>query len=362
MQFRKWRVLAVLVPGILLLLSSGRPAGAAEVRIRATGPAVIDADPQSLVTAAFEVANLSDESLECIPTLDLPPGWRQVSSAPSFRLVAGGRDIRILSIYVPETAGAGGYELTYSVHARKYPAVRDTRRLRVVVRTVKRLTATLLNAAEPVFAGDNYQVVFSVTNKSNAGQTINLVAESSLQLNTVISPDTLVLAPGETARVTASVSTEEDLIRTVRHHLVLKGKYAREDAYRGLSGSFTEIIPRSGGQADGYHRFPAVLSLGVAGQFPGEQKEMAARVEFAGDGTLDESGAHRLAFLARGPDTSYVRDGFGEYDWYFIDYRNPGGTFILGDHFFSLSRLIEPQVYARGGKAEFTTGDTRISL
>ncbi|MFO7962984.1 MAG: carboxypeptidase-like regulatory domain-containing protein [Desulfobacterales bacterium] len=352
--FRR-RLLVSLV--IALLFTSAEMGGAREhgVDLRINGRGLYESEPKNVVTTSIEATNTADEALDFLLDCELPKNWKLVTPSFPFHLAPNETNIRPVCFFIPETAVAGTYEIICRVHSIVYPAISDSVRLNVVVRSVSKLRAALHTVPETVIAGRGYEAVFSVTNAGNTEMSVLFDVRSGQNIPHTIEPEAATLAPGRSRAVTVSVETDEKLRRRLRHHLVLRAR-SEDGQTTGHAGCAVDVIPRITGKADPFHRIPSELTFKWLGK-SNEAERAGVQGEFFGRGMLSEDGEEEIAFLFRGPDTLDISSVFGRRDRYWAEYRGRYAEVSLGDHHVSLSPLIEEHFAGRGFEFGLNSSD-----
>ena len=326
------------------------------VQVRLSGQELFEAAPQNVVTTTFAVTNTSREELEFMPRVALPDGWKLVTPSFPFRIGPGSTEIRLVSFFVPQTALARKYKIIYRVNSVKYPSISDFATIYVAVLSVTKLQAQLLKAPESVIAGEDYNAVFSVVNASNKENRVVIQVKSGQGLPYTVVPDKLTLVPGESKTVKVTVKTNEKLRKGFKHHLKLTVQSVEDEKMKGQTSCAVDIIPRVTGEVDRFHRILAKIVLRLVGQ-KGEEDNVRFQGEFSGRGKLSEDREDEIAFMFRGPDTLEDSSMFGERDRYFSAYRGENAGALLGDGYYSLSKLTEQSLDGRGGEAGLALGD-----
>ncbi len=351
------RVVILLLASVWLICTAEQ-LGAANrgVQIRPGGADVFNTTPKKLITATFAVTNTSDEPLDFMPRVELPDGWKLITPSFPFRLAPGGREIRLVSFFVPRAAAAGKYEVIWHIRSEKYAAVSDIARILVAVQSVTGLQVNLLKAPDRVIAGDAYNAVFSVISQSNTTQKVILKIQSSHNLAGTVSPEALSLAPGESATVTATVKTDETIQKGMTHLLTLSARSQGDETIKSQAKSAVKIISRISGKLDPSHRIPAELTVKAIG-WNNEGKSGMFQGQFSGQGPLDEEGTREIDFLFRRPDASRSYSNFGEEEHYSASFRSKNASIGIGDDYFALSHLTEQSIRGRGLKGKLKTGE-----
>ena len=286
----------------------------------------------------------------------LPEGWRLVTPALPFRLSPRESEIRIVSFFIPQTAPARKHEIVYRVNAVKYPSISDSAAAYVAVLASSNLQVQLIEAPETIIAGDEYIARFLITNASNSENRVVVKVRGSQDQAFTFTPDTMVLSPGESSEVSVDVKTDEKRRDSFKHHLEVTARSAENQEMIGQASCAVDVIPRVTGEMDRFHRIPSRIVL-RSPVIRGEMESARFQAEFSGEGPLSEDGDDEITFMFRGPDTLEDNAVFGDHDGYFAGYRNNRADFLVGDGYFSLSKLTEQSLDGRGVKGGLALGD-----
>ena len=280
--------------------------------------------------------------------MQLPEGWQLITREFPFQLGPGKREVRLVSFFVPLTALAGRYQLTYSVKDRRDYGVSDEDRVEIVVLPVARLEIIKEEIPRSVIAGEEYQARFLITNLSNARSRIALDIKSSAGYPARADISEFLLAPGARQKVTLTVQTNKEIRKKVSHRLTVTAMALdlKNGEVTAATSVVVEVIPRITGVKERYHRVPGWLKVIGAG----EGGKSGIQFEFSGSGTLDEEGSKRIDFLFRGPDVQETSI-FGLRDEYRLSLQSERAEIHIGDRGYSLSPLTEQHRYGRGAEA-----------
>ena len=274
-----------------------------------------------------------------------------------FELNPNESDTRLVSFFVPQTALAGKYEITYVIRDRKYPSVRDFHTIYVVVLPVIKLEVKLLDTPGLVIAGEDYQTSFVVTNQGNAEYTINIKIDSGENIPYAVDAEKFTLAAGQSKTVVVSVKTDAKIIKRLKHRLQLTVEAVEDSKIKAKakSASSVEILPRISGVEDNFHSIPAEMIFTHVSE-KNNERTSGIQSEVRGEGTLDEEGKKHIRFRFRGPDV-IDKSIFGEYDEYFLELRTEEYELGFGDRTYSLSSLTENYLYGRGLEGKLNIND-----
>jgi len=278
----------------------------------------------------------------------LPAGWMLITEDFPFELNPNETDTKLVSFFVPQTAMAGEYEITYIIKDKKYPEIRDVSTAYVTVLPVSKLEARLLESPDYVIAGEDYKASFIVTNLGNTEYNITAKLTSSENLPFVVDSEKFTLAPGQSKTIAVKVKTDAKITKRLKHSLRLAAQAVGDSKVEAKtqSSAAVDILPRISGTKDDYHRIPAEVILRYVSQTNQDSKS-GFQTEFRGEGTLDEQGKKNVRFGFKGPDIQN-KSVLGERDEYYASYWTDDYELHLGDRSFSLSSLTENYLYGRG--------------
>jgi len=308
----------------------------------------IQTKPRQIVTAVIAIKNYTKQTRQLILDMKLPEDWYLITKDFPFLLHPDQTVSKLVSFFVPQTAAAGQYKVTFIAKDENYPSLRDSCSAYVTVLPVNNLQVKLLEAPKYVIAGDQYETSFLVTNNGNVDYNVITEIYSAKKLPFSFQPKEFTLAPGQSKTVNVTVNTEKDINRKLKHfiRLTAQAQQKGETKIKAQSSTRIEILPRISGSKDKYHRIPSELKFTYVSENNADATS-GLQVELQGQGTLDEERKKHIKFRFRGPD---IQDEsiFGRRDEYFLSYWTKDYELHLGDRSFSLSPLTENYLYGRG--------------
>lgn len=315
------------------------------VSVRIVTATQITASPGQIVSLSFLVTSESAQEDDFIESLTLPPQWQSVIAPGSFSLPPTENTVRLSALQVPSSSPAGRYQISYSVHSRRDPGIRDVEDVIIMVLPIAKLALLLEEKPDVVVAGQRCQLIIRVINQGNAAVDAAITVKSDrgsdqLQLG---SPH-VVLPAGDNQLIAVNVQTDSRESRAQTHNIQLQ-VMALDDKMAKYGASLSvglEVLPRANGKTDMYHTLPSELTL----RLPGEGANSALQAVWQGAGTLDEEGERRFSFLFQGPDTQ-GHGSFGMRDEYRMRLATKEFDMRLGDQNDSLSSLTD---YYRSGQ------------
>ena len=336
-----------LLLGAAAILPVAAGAGDDPVRVEAVGPDRIETDPGETITARFQIENQSDERREFEPTLDVPEAWSVLSPLQPLALAPGEQRLQLISLSIPSAFPSGEVAVRLQVETAEPPVLTAADELRVDVAVVQEARMDLIRAPRRVRAGDSYEATVSVTNEGN--EPVEAIYEASVSPDRDVELSTVedTLAPGEAARVDATVETGT-ATRVIEDRLTVAARLEAWDLT--LSERATvEVVPVGEGRAFlGDPLYPATVRL----QTFGTSAAQGAQVEFDGSGALTEDGTRQLDLFLRAPGQSGVAQ-FGRRDRYRFTYATPSWVVRGGDHGFSRTRLAERGISGTGAEVRY---------
>jgi hypothetical protein len=328
------------------------------VEVRPNGIELLETEPRRIATAVFQVTNETSEKEKFLSEVKLPQGWMLVAESPSFCLGPNESDTRLVSFLIPQTALAGQYELTYLVKAEKHPSITDSSTIDVVVLPVRKLDVKLLEAPEFVIAGQDYQASFAVINGSNTESKVSIKIDSGENLPFAVDAEEFELTPGESKRLEVVVSTDVNRKELLRYHLRLTAQTLKDQEVKAQATSYVEILPRTTGTLERFHKIPTELTFSYVTKRNGEH-DAGFQTTVSGSGTSDEDETRGVRFFFRGPDVQ-DKSIFGRYDEYRLTFWTRYYELRFGDLIHSLSPLIENYRYGRGIEGKLNLNNFRV--
>ncbi|MFH1941632.1 MAG: tetratricopeptide repeat protein [bacterium] len=278
----------------------------------------------------------------------LPRGWKLITQDFPFELDENESVIKLVSVFVPQAATAGLYEITYRVTGRKYPSVSDFFTTQIAVLPSLHLDVQLLEAPEYVIAGDDYRISFVVSNGCNIVDRVYVRIENKENYPASFVVEDFSMTPIRSKKITVTIKTDGTITDRMRHTIRLIAQLRKNEQIQSVASSSVEILPRKMGVEDPFRRLPVTVALSHVVQ---KDDDMSSGFQgnIFGEGTLDEEGDKHIRFRFRGPDI-FERSFLAEHDEYFVSYWTKNTMLHFGDRVFSLSPLTENSRYGRGGE------------
>ncbi|MBM7418510.1 MULTISPECIES: hypothetical protein [Chryseobacterium] len=212
----------------------------------------------------------------------------------------------------------------------------------------RKLSLTLLDSPEFVKAGETIQSTFLLKNYGNVSE--NLILESK---NAIIDLGTsLILAPGESKKITVSKRTPLDLGKNEYQNLNLS-VFSKDNPQENQTAySSVKIISIKPVEEDIFHRFPVSASVSMIGMQNRGRYDSGFQGELYGKGSLDDENKNLLEFHAVTKNPVEF-NSFTQYEEYFVNYKRENFWVHLGDKNYFASFLTEYARYGRGAEIRF---------
>jgi|GEM_PF-5177981 len=224
---RSVREHALWTVGILVFLGCG--AFAQGIVLEPT-PESVSVEPPSLVTLGFRITNETavDEGLRAEVTV--PTDWRVVASLPSVDLPAGGTDVLLALIRVPQGTPAGEYPVEFRVRRTSDGVVLAEASVSVHVTDAFGLTVQAIDDTANVLAGQLATYEVTVTNVGNA--TCWFSVDVAAEWPADAAPSSGTLPPNGAAAVAVfhEVPVGIDAGSTDWLHITVRGSDGAEDS------------------------------------------------------------------------------------------------------------------------------------
>ncbi|RIH64045.1 carboxypeptidase regulatory-like domain-containing protein [Mariniphaga sediminis] len=307
--------------------------------------------PGQIVNLAFFVENSSGEVQPVETKMDIPQGWKLISSSQAFELKPGEKKFLIFTVQVPSNNPVGHFDVSlHAVHSGT-KEIFSSYTVSLLVGEVEKIAMFLVESPDYLTAGEELRGEFLLQNLGNTKkkvffETRNCQVEGAQEIE---------VKPGESVRVTAVNQTSPDWTETRKEYYTVRalvsGKVA-ESIFRSVM-----VFPSKEAKKDLYFRFPVSASATYLATNQKGKYEHAYQFELSGSGALDPAGKHRLEFLARGPNNSNL-SFLGMYDQYFVSYSQNNLELFAGEKAFSFTPLTESSRYGLGteNKVIFNNG------
>lgn len=353
-----------LGPGLAFATSSSGPVDStAIIRVQHLGEEPLQADPGSVVTAAFRIENRGDTAHVVHPTTDAPPEWSLAASPSAVEVAPGGAEMWLLSLSVPPGAPVQRDPVQLHAEAASVPSAGDSALVHVQVRAVRSLRISVLEAPTRTISGQTYGVRVAVTNAGNVPTRVCLDAESARSSRLRLDSSAVSLSPTETSELHGTVEAAH-VSRDVKDHLTFRAhpnprsptslKCGPSDSTATARRSVA-IIPASGTVDARRYRFPASVRLQTTGNAQGQ----GGQIELRGEGDLFGDESHQIEFFIRGPEQSRATT-FGRQEVYRSTYRTDAWTVRAGDQIYSTTPLVAPRRRGMGGEVRHQGADWTV--
>lgn len=327
---------------------------AQEVEVESVSPDLEEVKAGEIVTYSFRIENNSGQDGTFTENVGLPEGWQLMFPEEEFDISAGDSRTRSIMVRVPEHARAGSSPVNYEVYNVNAPELGAVASVVTRVEADKNLTIFQEDAPDRAIAGEQYTVLFRLTNPGNVAMGVDLSVDD-LDFGTYSLSRSSVerLEPGDTVPVEVTVWSDSEISRRRTQRIRLTA-----DSEELNGGSITEsvvarvdIYPTEAGQPNVLLPVNFRLYAGISDDGNGGERE-AAQAELQGEGYVDEDQENFLDFLFRAPNQNDENvSGMSRREHYGIGYETPLYTLEAGDRTYDLTELTTGSRYGRGGGA-----------
>ena len=307
----------------------------AVLELRSAAGTNIPGRPATLLTLPVQFINLSDRPLNIRPSVTLPPGWRRVAAPGRVVLKPGGTDMQLLILTVPHDAAVQSHPVVVSAFLGQDSVVAARIEFRVAVERTVSIEVLLIDAPRTMVAGSSSEFIYEVLNRGNDTAQVSLFARSSRGYIPVISPKTVRLPAGASARVTAGVPSDQGEHLKAPHMLEFQAILRPEGKVTSMTTS-SDVVPKA----------PSAqlrrVELPIYGAIRGttEDGRFGMQAELVGGGSLRLDRSDRIQFLFRGPETQKM-SVLGMRDEYRMRYEFGKTSITAGDDTYALTPLTD---------------------
>lgn len=328
----------------------------------------VSVEPGALTTIVFSVENRADRQVHLEPTVALPDGWRMAMPLLPLMIEPDSADIALVSFVAPAAARAGRYEMGLSLTPIDAETSVAEASAMVEVPPRRSVDLALLRAPETALSGEEFDVVFLLSNAGNVAQRVDLGVESGRSFPYTLTPDSVELAAGESREITVTVRPPQEISGTTRYYVRLEARSAADPDLVAELRHGVEVIAVTP-QGNRWHRFPTTLgwSSSYDSSAADGEPEFSHALSLAGRGTIDDQGRHRLnfslsppAYPPPGENAPYDQAYAWEEGVWRGEYENDLFGVRLGDDDYSLSGLTSGTHGGRGVEAYATPGDVTV--
>lgn len=313
---------------------------------------VIETKPRNKITIVFSVKNNTDISRNVIPEVELPENFNLITEIAPFSLEREGTELVFINFFIPQKTPVGPYKISFFAADADNPDNKTSIVTDINVIPSYSLDINLLESPKYVFAGDNYTLLYRIENNGNLDTNVILNTNSSdglaFKLEEVPLDAPFLINYSESKIIKLTVKTDEDINRIISHRFALTVSAVGDPDIKAEQINYVEIIPKVSMEVDPYHRFPIEFTLMESTRkYNNWMHVFGGRIY--GNGTLDEEGYYNLRFLInKRLDTEDDTILSNPQDQFSISYWTEKVELWLGDHSFTLSPLIENNLFARG--------------
>lgn len=306
----------------------------------------VSALPGEVVNLAYQVDNLSADTVDVLPSFLYPETWNLVTNIQRIKIAPRQKKLGIVSLKVFHESAVGEYAFTVSLKERGETQLARAE-IDISVLEVEKITLELIDKPVYVSAGDKISASYMLQNLGNT--------EKNIFINTnncdVAGPSSVVLKPGESAQVQIVKTTSDEIFQSKNESFTVRA-LVDERVLKSIY-STAVVLPSKKARKDLYYRFPVTMAATYLSTNRQNEFESVLQYQIDGRGSLDPEGKHQLGFMARWPDNSDL-SFLGLYDQYFLTYSNDNLEVFLGDKSYTVTPLTESFRYGRGAEGKLT--------
>ena len=338
----------------LLLLSTTLPA---QIQTQLLQGRTADVDPGQVATLPLRVTNTGADTLQLMPRLNLPSGWRTVAQGTAMDpLLPFSEKLMLITVIPPSNAEAGNYRIPGQIIDQQRNEALSNEVFFLTVAEKVQLDIPLVEGPHQVLADQSFPVTFLVHNGGNTAQQIALQATNG----ELTGPANRTLLPGAREKIQVEVSSRPDLteqsLLTVRLTARVSGQSTGAHAYHHV-----DVYPVRQDKSITGPKLHTVAELSYLGRTAtSEAYQGGIQGNLMVQGALDEAGDHRVALQVRAPD-QFDAAFLGQFSAYSLQYEGPKWSVNLGDQSFGLTPLTEFARLARGLQIGRRFGNMQVS-
>jgi hypothetical protein len=302
---------------------------------------VFVAQERGIVTLPFTLNNRSTKRQYLIEAVDLPAGWKQLSSNGLFSLEGGESTVRLIHLLATSDVSSGRYAITYRIKS-KHNNIYTKQTITVVIKSNLQLSIDIIEQPRLVLAGETYVVRLKLKNKGNTALALTIKANDRLDYLVSFSPKKLMLKPSELSVITFSVIIPNTIKNSLLHRVTLS---FRSDSLYIEKTVKIKIIPRIPVGIGQYHTLSTVSGVNYATN----SSVSTLQTEFKATGSLDRKGKHYIDLLFQNEKNNNGHSSaLLSLSEQRIRYKNEKVDFHLGDRSFSVGGITDTGFYAKG--------------
>lgn len=281
---------AAPIPVSAFSVDTTRTAAAAEmasVALRGLSPPR-EAAPGETVVLLWEVRNAGSQPVLLHPRVGIPGDWGLPLPPGPVELAPGAVRIETMVVQVGSGSEAGEGRVSVSYFPSSSPRGSEALTalsFSITVAEQRRLELQLVDAPRHAF-DVSYSMTARIFNGGNVVEHVHLVLRDDANNTYSLSPDRLVLEPGQAALVTAQVATRQLGGRPRRLRLTAESTDA--EGVNVDATAFVEVVPVATDVEEAYYVFPLRLQLGFDMSEPGWTWSLS------GAGRLDDGSSPKV--------------------------------------------------------------------
>lgn len=198
-------------------------------------------NPGEFSTVSFTIENTGPLADTYTLSLALPSGWMAVSNLSPLSLASGASQTLFITFLVPPTTVADRFMLDLTADSQGFPAVSDTGRVNIDVRTQAQVQVQT-PLGQQVLPGSRVDYHFTITNNGNVPDIFEVTARTTRGFSLRIVPAQVGLLPGNNDTVNVSFDVPLDAETGVDQLMLTVSSTVSPEVVSDVS-VLTQILP-----------------------------------------------------------------------------------------------------------------------
>ena len=300
---------------------------------------------RGIISLPFIIKNNSDKILQLTEKVDLPEGWRLLTSGHFFSLNSGEQTVRLIHVLAPSDTPSGRYTIPYRITSKQNTSFIVEEKISLIVKSHSQLNVEVVNAPSLVLAGETYTVKVRVKNNGNTTVTLDIALRDFQQYVSSVAPKKLSLSPSQESIVIIRATIPNNVDNSSYHKLKLSLQSPSISVDKIINTQVISRIPEGEGK---YHLLQSKTTL----TYYHNNNNNSLQTELKVFGDLDEAGEHAIDILMRNKkdfsDSQFILDAEKR-----ISYKNTELDAHIGDRSFRLKGIVNTGFYGEGAEINY---------
>lgn len=292
--------------------------------------------PGNTTNLVLEIKNLNDDPAEVSLQVLVPEGWSQLVEFSSISLQPKEVQLKILPIFIPESAQVKQYPLELSCSDQSSGKLISMITIPIQVEPRYGLDITKIRFPKYLTAGDSITSDFFIHNLSNLETKIDISILNARDISKTI----IRLKSDSIAKISVPIKTDKNLKFYTSQSVTIIAEIPAHPETKVSKSYIFDIIPGNAELNDNYHRLPVRFSTMFVANNRWEKQIYSVMFDIQGGGKISANKDRMIEFQIRGP-RSKGNPLFGINDKYYLKYSADKTKLIIGDSNYRLSDLTE---------------------